>query len=203
MQTVLYIPDNTDCTVLLYPQNPDKYRGNIVCDICAEKSWFVSGFTTEKYVRAPCFAAHHKENCGNKITLVPDDSGELATGDPRTIHIDLDKHRKQVIDVVKMSSPPSGESSWGTTRKYSSAGDYPENKTLRQILTNLWRNSNYPDEVVVVKMVADGGRIVLEGSLTENLVSQGGIKNAPVGVPKIFWGRINNVNRRNGVLWLS
>lgn len=203
MQTVTYVPDGADCTILLYPQNPEKYRGNIACGICDEKSWFVKGFSTEKYVRAPCFAAHHKEDCGNKITLIPDESGEPVSGDPGTVHIDLDKQRKQIIDVVAVSSKLREESSWGAIRKYSTASDYPENKSLRQILTSLWRNPNYPDKSIYVKMVADGGRIVLEGALAENLVPQREIKNSPLGVPRIFWGRINNVNRRGSVLWLN
>ena len=52
-------------------------------------------------------------------------------------------------------------------------------------------------------MVADGGRIVLEGALSEHLVSQADMPNAPLGEPKIFWGRINNVNRSKGGLWLN
>lgn len=203
METVTYVPDGTDCAITLYLQDPEKYRGNIACDLCDERAWFVKGFSTEKYDRAACFAAHHADECGNKITLIADDDGEPSSGDPATIHIDLDKQRKQSIDVAAPAPKPGKESRWGTTRTYSSVGDYPENKSLRQILTSLWRNPDYPEDDVTVKMVADGGRIVLQGALTEHLVSQNDIANAPLGEARIFWGRINNVNRSNGVLWLN
>lgn len=203
METVTYVPDGTDCTVTLYQQDPEKYRGNIACDVCEEKSWFVKGFSTEKYDRVPCFAAHHTSDCDNKITLIADDDGEPSSGDPATIHIDLDKQRKQSIDVAAPAPKPGKESRWGTTRTYSSVGDYPENKSLRQILTNLGRNPDYPDDDATVKMVADGGRIVLQGKLSEFLVSQKDIAVTPPGEVRIFWGRINNVNSRGGALWLN
>lgn len=203
METVTYVPDGTDCTVTLYQQNPEKYRGNIVCDVCEEKSWFVKGFSTEKYDRAPCFAAHHSSECDNKITLIADDDGDSTSGDPATIHVDLDKQRKQTIDVAAPAPKPGKESRWGTTRMYSSIGDYPENKSLRQILTSLSRNPNYPEDDVTVKMIADNGRIVLQGRLADYLVPQKDICNTPVGEPRIFWGRINNVNKSNGALWFN
>ncbi|MFL1513146.1 hypothetical protein [Pseudomonas prosekii] len=203
MEYVCYVPDQTECTVLLYQQNPELYRGNIACDICQEKSWFVKGFTTEKYYRAPCFAAHHIDGCGNKITLIPDDDGVASPGALSAINIDLDKQRKQTIDVAVPQSKSKKESNWGVTRKYSSVGDYPENKSLRQILTSLGRDPDFPSSDKLVRMVADGGRVVLEGALADHLISQGDISAAPLGEPKIFWGRINNVNRQNGVLWLN
>lgn len=203
METVTFVPDGTDCTVTLYQQDPEKYRGNIACDVCEEKSWFVKGFSTEKYDRVACFAAHHTSDCDNKITFIADDDGEPSSGDPTTIHIDLDKQRKQSIDVSAPAPKPGKESRWGTTRTYSSVGDYPENKSLRQILTSLARNPDYPDDDATVKMVADGGRIVLQGVLANHLVSQANIANAALGEARIFWGRINNVNRSNGVLWLN
>lgn len=203
MEMVTYVPDGTDCTIALYQRDPEKYRGNIACDVCEEKSWFVKGFSTEKYSRVACFAAHHADECGNKITLIADDDGEPSSGDPATIHIDLDKQRKQSIEVAAPAPKPGKESRWGTTRAYSSVGDYPENKSLRQILTNLGRNPNYPDDDATVKMVADGGRIVLQGLLVNYLVSQANISDAPLGESRIFWGRINNVNKSNGALWLN
>lgn len=203
METVTYVPDGTDCTVTLYQQDPEKYRGNIACDACDEKSWFVKGFSTEKYDRAPCFAAHHTSDCDNKITLIADDDGDPASGDPTTIHVDLDKQRKQSIEIAAPSPKPGKESRWGTTRMYSSIGDYPENKSLRQILTSLSRNPAYPEDDATVKMVADNGRIVLQGLLANYLVSQQNIPAAILGEPRIFWGRINNVNKSNGVLWLN
>jgi hypothetical protein len=203
METVTYMPDGTDCTVALYQQAPEKYRGNIACDVCEEKSWFVKGFSTEKYDRAPCFAAHHTSDCENKITLVADDDGDSSSGDPNTIYVDLDKQRNKSIEVAVPSPKPIKETLWGTTRRYSSIGDYPENKSLRQILASLSRNPDYLEEDALVKMVADNGRIVLQGVLTNLLVSQQEISTAPLGEPRIFWGRINNVNKSNGVLWLN
>lgn len=203
METVTYVPDGTDCSVILYQQDPEKYRGNIACDVCEEKSWFVKGFSTEKYDRAPCFAAHHASDCGNKITLIVDDDGDPTSADPTTIHVDLDKQRKQSIDVAAPAPKPGKESRWGTTRMYSNIGDYPENKSLRQILTSLSRNPDYPEDDATVKMVADNGRIVLQGVLADLLVSQKEIPSAPLGEARIYWGRINNVNKNNGVLWLN
>jgi hypothetical protein len=203
METVTYVPDGTDCTVTLYQQDPEKYRGNIACDVCEEKSWFVKGFSTEKYDRAPCFAAHHSSDCDNKITLIADDDGDPTSGDPTTIHVDLDKQRKQSIDVAAPPPKPGKESRWGTTRMYSSIGDYPENKSLRQILTSLSRNPDYPEDDATVKMVADNGRIVIQGVLADYLISQKHMADAPLGEPRIFWGRVNNVNKNNGALWLN
>lgn len=202
MESVVYVPDGSDCTVDLYKQFPEKYRGNIVCD-CKERAWFVKGFSTEKYERAPCFAAHHAEGCGNKITLIPDDDGEPSSGDPAQINIDLDKHKKQSIEITPPPTKPGKETRWGTVRTYSSVGDYPEQKSLRQILTNLWRNPDYPEDDASVKMVADGGRIVLEGDLKSLLIPQDQIATAPVGEARVFWGRINNVNKHGELLWLN
>lgn len=203
METVTFVRDGTDCNVIQYQQDPEKYRGNIACDICEEMSWFVKGFSTEKYTRAPCFAAHHASDCGNKITLIADDDGDSTSGDPTKIHVDLDKQRKQSIDVAAPSPKPVKESSWGTTRMYSRIEDYPENKSLRQILTSLSRNPNYPEDDATVKMVADNGRIVLQGILANYLIPQGKISDAPLGESRVFWGRINNVNKSSGALWLN
>ncbi|MEA9977056.1 MULTISPECIES: hypothetical protein [unclassified Pseudomonas] len=202
MESVAYILDSSSCTVILYQQDPDKYRGNIACS-CKEKAWFVKGFSTEKFNRAPCFAAHHTDNCDFKIELIPDESGEVAVADHTAIHIDLDKQRKQSIEVLVPEQNPAKVSQWGTTRRHSSIGDYPENKSLRQILTSLSRNPNYPQDEAAVKMVADGGRIVLQGELADLLIPQKDIMAAPLGEAKIFWGRINNVNKSQGVLWLN
>ncbi|GFM83666.1 hypothetical protein PSCICN_43580 [Pseudomonas cichorii] len=203
MDSVTYVPDGSDCGITLYLQDPEKYRGNIACDLCDERAWFVKGFSTEKYHRAACFAAHHDEECDKKVTLIADDNIEPSSGDPTTIHVDLDKQRKQSIDVAAPAPKPDKESRWGTTRKYSSIGDYPENKSLRQILSSLWRNPEYPEDDATVKMVADGGRVVLEGALTDFLIPQAEISNAPLGTPRVFWGRINNVKKNNGALWLN
>ncbi len=203
METVTYVLDGTDCTVTMYQQDPEKFRGNIACDLCEERSWFVKGFSTEKYDRAPCFAAHHTSGCDNKIVLIADDDGDPSSGDPAKIHIDLDKQRKQSIEIAAPSPKPGKESRWGAVRKYSSIGDYPENKSLRQILTSLSRSSEYPENNATIKMIADGGRIVLQGMLSDLLVSQDRISDAPLGEPRIYWGRINNVNRSHGAIWLN
>lgn len=188
MENVCYVVDGSDCSILLYQEQPEKYRGNILCDACRERSWFVKGFTTEKYLRAPCFAAHHAEGCNNKIILIPDDDGDGSPGPLSVINIDLDKQRKQVIDVAVSQSKSRKDSSWGVVRRYSNIGDYPENRSLRQILTKLTRETDFSESDKQIKMVADGGRVVLEGGLAEHLVSQGEILTAPLGEPKIFWG---------------
>ncbi|MFK3826777.1 hypothetical protein ACI2JQ_00720 [Pseudomonas fulva] len=203
MESVCYVPDQSECTILQYQQNPDMYRGNIICDKCQEKSWFVKGFATEKYVRAPCFAAHHADKCDNKIVLIPDDDGPSTSGVLSAINIDLDKQRKQDINVAVPQSRPKKETPWGTVRKYSNVGDYPENKSLRQILTSLGRDPDFPPSDKQVKMVADGGRVVLEGVLADHLVSQSEMSGVALGEPRIFWGRINNVNRQGSSLWLN
>lgn len=203
MESVCYVPDQTECTVLQYQQNPDMYRGNIICDKCQEKSWFVKGFATEKYVRAPCFAAHHTSECDNKITLIADEDAPSSPGILSAINIDLDKQRRQDIGVAVSQHKLKKESAWGTVRRYSNVGDYPENKSLRQILTSLGRDPDFPPSDKLVRMVADGGRVVLEGVLAEHLVSQSEISGATLGEPKILWGRINNVNKKGNGLWLN
>lgn len=203
MESVCYVPDQTECTIFQYQQNPDMYRGNIICDKCLEKSWFVKGFSTEKYVRAPCFAAHHTDECENKIVLIVDEDAPSITGMLSAINVDLDKQRKQDIGVAVSQRKAKKESAWGTVRRYSNVGDYPENKSLRQILTRLGRDPDFPPPDKLVRMVADGGRVVLEGVLAEHLVSQSEVLNATLGEPKVFWGRINNVNRQGDCLWLN
>lgn len=203
MDTVRFVSDQSSCSVTLYMGAPDTFRGNIICEICGEKAWFVRGSSSGKRDKAPCFAAHHTEDCDNKIKLIVDEDGDVTVGDPSNITIDLDKHKKQSIEIAPRPTKAGKENKWGVTRTQASIGNYPEQQSLRQILTRLVQTPNFPDEYYPVKMVADAGRVVLEGDLREFLVGQDDIKNAPPGVAMVFWGRINNVKANEKKVWLN
>lgn len=203
MDKVKYLPDGSPCSVEMYRAAPDTFRGNIICDDCEEKAWFVRGYSSGKREKPPCFAAHHTEGCDKKIKLVVDDEGGATVGDPSSVTIDLDKHKKQSIEIPLPPTKAGKENKWGATRTQARIGDYPEQKSLRQILTRLSQAPGFPDDYYPVKMVADAGRVVLEGDLRDFLVSQDEIKNAPVGEAMVYWGRINNVNTTKEGLWLN
>ena len=99
-----YIEDGTLCSTSDYSNDPEKYRGLIACFECGQKTWFIKGFTTEKFERKACFAAHHEKGCNaSTVLLTPvDDSSEEGSESETPssdIRVDLDKSSGQSIYV--------------------------------------------------------------------------------------------------------
>lgn len=207
MQSVTYRGDLNPCTPHQYQQDVEKYAGNIECVECEARAWFVRGSVIGIRERAACFAAHHIEGCQIKtVVLVVDDedAGPGEGADTTQIVVDLDKQKSQNIEVPEPSNKPPADSPWGNLqKKYANASDYPINKSLRQILSHLIRNPNYPEDDATIKVVTDGGRVALEGSIRSFLSPHNQLSDVELGSVRLFWGLITNVNRRNGNIWLN
>ncbi|RON48541.1 hypothetical protein BK666_08945 [Pseudomonas frederiksbergensis] len=207
MQSVTYRADLSPCTPLKYQQDIEKYAGNIECSECEARAWFVRGSLGGVREKAACFAAHHEDGCQIKtVILVIDgeDAGPSDGADTAQIVVDLNKRSSQTIMAPEPSNKPPVYSPWGSLqKKYANASDYPINKSLRQILSHLIRNPNYPEDDATIKVVTDGGRVALEGSIRSLLSSQHQLSNIELGSVRLFWGLITNVNRRNGLVWLN
>lgn len=204
--------DNSICSTIDYENNPDKYRGLIHCVECDEKAWFIKGYSTPKMDRIACFAARHVDGCNASTILLGSDDYDELEGDESALssdlRIDLDKASAKSIYVSQENDKHGDEDSeWKSNRQKKAIGNasgYPLNKSLRQLLTNLCRNPNYGDKGQTITIVADSGRVVLEGELQGNLVPIEAITKQHIGKTYIFWGAINNLNvDKNGTLWLN
>lgn len=211
MILVKYVEDNTDCTTEDFISNPEKYRGHIICWACGEKAWYVKGFKTLKMDRKACFGAHHLEGCdASTVLLVSDDDaeeGEESNSNSSDIRVDLDKASSQSIYVSQDNDKHGDEeSTWQSAKKQNAIGNtsgFPLNKSLRQLLTNVCRNHEYAKKDQRITIVADSGRIVVDGTLADSLVNIKDIGPEHTGETKVFWGTINNLNERDGSLWLN
>ena len=208
-----YIEDGTLCSTADYSNEPEKYRGLIVCPECEQKTWFIKGFTTEKMERMACFAAHHKEGCdASTVFLSPEDNdseegseSELPSTD---IRVDLDRSNSQSIYVSQENNKHGDEDSdWISSPKKKAIGGsngYPLNKSLRQLLTHLCKNPDYAERGQSITIVADSGRKIIDGQLKDYLVPIDNIASHQLAESRIFWGTINNLNEdKNGQLWLN
>lgn len=207
MQSVIYREDLSPCTVLDYQQNIDKYAGNIECPECKASAWFVRGSRGGLREKAACFAAHHERDCQIKTVILVVDGDEPGPNDgtdTAQIVVDLDKRKPQTILTAEPLKRPPPDSPWGNVqKKYANAADYPINKSLRQILSSLIRNPNFPEDDATIKITADNGRVVLEGAIRNLLSSQYELAGVDLGSIRLFWGLITNVNQHNGSTWLN
>ncbi|MEV1730432.1 hypothetical protein ABZQ65_33810 [Pseudomonas aeruginosa] len=173
MQSVTYRLDQSPVTPFQYQQDVDKYAGNIECSECEASAWFVRSSVSGGRERVACFAAHHQDGCQIKtVVLVVDDEGaEPDEGtDTTRINVDLDKRKPQEILVPEPKERQPVDSPWGVLqRKYANAADYPINKSLRQILSCLIKNPDYPEDDVSIRITTDGGRVALEGEVRKLL----------------------------------
>lgn len=213
MIEVLYTVDNSVCDTEQYSSNSEKFRGNIVCIECKKKAWFIKGYDTEKLSRMACFAAHHIEGCGaSTIQLVADDvesedgaNNEIQSSD---IYVDLDRSKAQSLYVAEDNDKHGIEESQRTSPQKQNAigntGNFPLNKSLRQLLTNLCTNKEYLNQERDIKVVADSGRVVIEGQLMDKAIHFDEISQNHTQHTWLFWGTINNIYlRKNGQLWLN
>jgi len=213
MIEVLFTEDDSICSTENYVQEPEKYRGNIVCIECREKAWFIKGFDTERLSRMACFGAHHVEGCdASTVQLVSDDTesedGEKDDGQTSDIYIDLDRSKSQSIYVSEDNDKHGEESSERQSafkkKTIGNAGGFPLNKSLRQLLTNLCNNREYLEQEREIKVVTDSGRVILQGELKDKAIHFSEITQNYSQNSWLFWGTINNTYlRKNGELWLN
>lgn len=206
-----FIEDGTTCSTMDYSENPEKFRGLIVCPECEQKTWFIKGYSTEKMERMACFAAHHKEGCNaSTVILSPNDDAETKEMDATSsdLRVDLDRTNSQTIYVSQENNKHGEEdSNWRSSPKEKVIGGsdgYPLNKSLRQLLTHVCKNPDYAEKGQSITIVADSGRKIIDGPLKNFLVPIANITPNQLAESKIFWGTINNLNEDNkGQLWLN
>lgn len=209
MQSVTYRKDSSSCTISDYERDPEKYAGNIECSECQERSWYVRATTTTKISKIAYFAAHHQKGCdtGTIILVVEDEDAIPPEGtDPSRINVDLDKRRPADIIIAEPTDKPTTEDPrWGNVQKqYANAAEYPVNKSLRQILTYLIRNPEYPGDDRKIRVSADNGVTVIEGVLQDLLTHQSQMEGLEVGSVRLYWGTITNIRHTDdGILWLN
>ncbi|MGX5218941.1 hypothetical protein ACVTMO_09855 [Pseudomonas segetis] len=207
MQSVTYRVDQSLVTPYQYLQDVEKYAGNIECIECEVRAWYVRGSMSGGRERSACFAAHHTEACEIRtVVLVVDDPDVVPDdgADTARIVVDLDKRKAQDIMVAEPKDSAPTDTPWGAIqKKYANAADYPINKSLRQILSCLIKNPNYPEDDATIRIVCDGGRIALEGEIRQLLSHQTQLAGLEAGVVRLYWGLITNVNRKDGNTWLN
>ncbi|KDM89725.1 hypothetical protein [Photobacterium galatheae] len=214
MLEVEFTHDGSRCTPELFIADPEKYEGLIVCIECRKRAWFTKGFTTVKGVeRTACFGSHHEDGCNRASSILEaedmegietDENGDNKSAD---IFINLDKTKhgqiEKSVDNDKTDAPPHN---WEPSPKPIEIGGksgYPMEKSLRQILSYLVRNELY-GEGKSVKIVADSGRVLIEGMLRDQLVQVPYIEERHYQKEKIFWGEINNYKELDdGTVWLN
>lgn len=209
MIVVETISGGETCSTEEYEGNIDIYRGDIQCIECKKKAWFIKSYKTEKINRMACFGAKHKEGCdASTVLFISDD--ELSVDEhaqSEDIRVDLDKVGNQSIYISEPNNKHGEEDSdWTTSKKDKSIGNasgFPLNKSLRQLLTNLSKNPEYGDKGQTINIVADSGISIVKGLLSDNVVPLNNIKREHTGSRKIFWGTINNLNLKDGSLWLN
>ncbi|MCG7495609.1 hypothetical protein MHO82_01875 [Vibrio sp. Of7-15] len=169
-------------------------------------------YETAKINRMACFGARHADGCDASTALLSTDgTDEDKNDDGETssdLKVDLDKASNNSLYLSKNNHKHSlDESVWVGTQQAKGLGSgsgFPLNKSLRALLTNLCRNPEYADKGQTIKIVASGGRPIIEGTLSEYLVPISTVSREHVGKEYIFWGSINNLNvDKNGTLWLN
>ena len=208
-----FVEESSLISTLDYSEDPEKYRGLIICPECNEKAWFTRGFSTEKRERMACFGAHHQESCNASTVLVKlndadDIDEEEQDANSTDIRVDLDKSKGQSIYVSRDNDKHGNEESdWlSSPNKQTVLGPngYPLNKSLRQLLTHLSSNSDYTEKDQSITIVADSGRKVLDGMLNDYLIHMTDISTEDIAQTRIYWGTINNLNQgKNGEIWLN
>lgn len=213
MIQVKFIVDGSMCSTDNYVDEPDKYRGLIECRECGEKAWFIKGFSTPRLERMACFASHHKDGCNaSTVILVADDEnteqGQDTDISSSDITVDLDKTQSTSIYVSEPNQKHGiDESAWVSNPNKKAIGGpsgFPLNKSLRQLLTHLCKNPDYAQRDQTIKVVTDSERVIIDGQLKDFLTHIGSIRQPEdLSSLRIFWGPINNLNERDGYLWLN
>ncbi|SQD80429.1 hypothetical protein [Moritella yayanosii] len=203
------ISGGVNCTTEEYEGDVDTYRGDIQCIKCKKKAWFVRSYKTEKIDRMACFGAKHKDGCNASTILFSsdDEQSHEENAQSEDIRVDLDKIGSQSIYISEPNNKHGDEESdWTASKKDKAIGNasgFPLNKSLRQLLTNLCKNPEYGDKGQTINIVADSGVSMIKGLLSDHIVPLNNIKREHAGSRKIFWGTINNLNLKDGSLWLN
>ena len=209
-----FTEDNTICSTEDYAENPEKFRGFIVCAECSRKAWFIKSYKTSKIDRKACFASNHVEGCSASTVLLSSDD-EIVHGAEKNdeqnnsdISIDLDKNSSASLFISEPNNKFSNEeTNWANKKRvdqFSNGVGFPLNKSLRQLLTYLCRNPNYADDKKTIVVKADNGRVIVDGTLKSLLVPLNKITKSHQGENYIFWGKINNLNiDSDNILWLN
>ncbi len=209
MHNARYLTDNSLISTADYPAAVERYRGLLVCPLCAEKAWFIKAVNTDTLNRAACFGAHHQQGCdAATVRLSADDDPELSP---------------DAIPVATASASQVGEKParyapaglWQSVKAPQLVGEqgaefgYDVNSSLRQLLSHLCRNPDFARQGQRLQVLAASGRELLAGKLADYLVHVNDISDQHLEALYIFWGRINNANERehddprDDELWLN
>lgn len=208
MLSALFTVDGSICSTEDYEREPDKYRGRIICGECKKKAWYIKSFMVNGFPRTACFAARHPEECSASTVVVNDELEPEEQPNDSDLIVDLDRARQQSITTAAPSDKHSDEEAdWLNKKAPEATGNGKSvsmNKSLRQILSHLQLNPQYADNGRTIQVVADSGRVLLDGKLSRFLVRFDEITRDHVGRLMIFWGAINNINTdKDDALWLN
>lgn len=197
-----------------YEKEPDKYLGLIRCIECKKKAWYTISYRYRDIERAACFNAHHLEGC-NKATSVlvaegmeneEHESDKAAANTDILVNLDRTKHTS-----IEVSTPADKhddeENNWKPSPQAHPSGkqssDFPDTRSLRQILSYLVKNPSYGIGKRI-NIVANSGREIIVGMLHDYLIAVPEIPESVFQQNRIFWGEINNYSeKKDGTLWLN
>ncbi|WP_434361049.1 hypothetical protein NF212_21845 [Parasalinivibrio latis] len=154
------------------------------------------------------FASNHSDGCNRASSLnIYEDEAEYDPEKAKSqddLYVDLDKAKSQNIEVQQKNKEEVEETNWGVKPIHKgSNGQFPNNRSLRQILSYLIRNPEY-GEGKTINVVAESGRSILQGQLRDFLVQVPHFEEQHFQKTQIIWGEINNWHEdKNGTLWLN
>ncbi|EOE2081939.1 hypothetical protein ACKBF6_001670 [Vibrio cholerae] len=214
MRMVEFENDGSHVTTEAFEQNPEKYLGLICCLDCKKKAWYTKSYMYRDTVRVACFNAHHIEGCekATSILVAEDMENEENDSDSAAINADilvnLDRTKHDSLEVSTPADKHEGEDhNWKPSPQPQASGkksaDFPDSRSLRQILSYLVKKPNYGSDKRI-RIVADNGREILNGMLHEYLTEVPNIPEDSFQQERLFWGEINNYKEKpDGTLWLN
>ena len=214
MKVVEFEGDGSVVDTESYESKPEKYIGLIRCIDCKKKSWYTKSFMYKKTIRAACFNAHHEDGCDRATSILVADDLENEKNENNNsvkntdilVNLDRTKH-----DSIEVSTPANkhedDDHNWKPSPQPTPSGkkssDFPDTRSLRQILSYLVKNPKYGIGKII-KIVADNGRELINGDLNECLIEVPTIPENALQKEYVFWGEINNYSEKDdGTLWLN
>lgn len=214
MRVVEFEIDGSHITTEAFELNPDKYLGLIRCLECKKKAWYTKSYMYRGIVRVACFNSHHINGCEKATSILVADDMEKEDHDSDSnainadILVNLDRTKHDSLEVSSLADKhESKDHNWNPSPQLQPSGkksaDFPDTRSLRQILSYLVKNPNYGSGKII-RIVADNGREILNGVLHEYLTQIPLIPADSFQKEKIFWGEINNYTEQSdGSLWLN
>ncbi|MBN3573566.1 hypothetical protein [Vibrio neptunius] len=214
MRVVEFENSGSHVTTEVFEQNPEKYLGLIRCLECKKKAWYTKSYMYRDTVRVACFNAHHVEGCDKATSILVAEGVESEENDGDStamnadIFVNLDRTKHDSLEVsTPADKHESEEHNWKPSPLPQASGeksaDFPDSRSLRQILSYLVKNPNYGSGKRI-KIVADSGREILNGMLHEYLTETPNIPDDSFQKERLFWGEINNFTEKpDGTLWLN